>query len=68
MVAYRTLAALARKTRLPRRLRGPGTDKDRPGRARVSGKQRFRGRGLSRICILQADGTLLEDEQGVEAA
>eukprot|EP00974_Lingulodinium_polyedra_P027454 2653888-Lingulodinium_polyedra.AAC.1 len=68
MVARRTLEALARKTRLPRRLRGPGADKDRPGRIRTSGRQRFRSTGLSRICILQADGAFLESEREVEAA
>eukprot|EP00974_Lingulodinium_polyedra_P094994 9207325-Lingulodinium_polyedra.AAC.1 len=61
-VTCRTLDAAARKTRLSRRLRGPGTERDRPGRTRLSGRRRFRHTGHSRICVLEPDGTLLEGE------
>eukprot|EP00974_Lingulodinium_polyedra_P004038 379492-Lingulodinium_polyedra.AAC.1 len=63
IVICRTLDAAARKTRLSRRLRGPGADRDRPGRTRLSGRRRFRHAGMARICVLEPDGTLLEGER-----
>eukprot|EP00974_Lingulodinium_polyedra_P014918 1443633-Lingulodinium_polyedra.AAC.1 len=50
IVTCRTLDAAARKTRLPRRLRGPGAERDRPGRTGLSGRRRFRHTGTARIC------------------
>eukprot|EP00974_Lingulodinium_polyedra_P040861 3927597-Lingulodinium_polyedra.AAC.1 len=56
MVTHRTLAGLNGKTRLPRRLRGVGTERDRPGRVRTSGRIRFHGQHTGCINILQEDG------------
>eukprot|EP00974_Lingulodinium_polyedra_P082153 7954475-Lingulodinium_polyedra.AAC.1 len=63
IVTCRTLDAAARKTRLSRRLRGPGADRGRPGRTRLSGRRRFRHTGTTRICVLEADGAFLEGER-----
>eukprot|EP00974_Lingulodinium_polyedra_P100088 9695369-Lingulodinium_polyedra.AAC.1 len=62
MATRRTLSDLSRKTRRSRRQRGPGADKYSPSRAHTSGRRRFRGTGIGRICILTTDGRLLEDE------
>eukprot|EP00974_Lingulodinium_polyedra_P030798 2964691-Lingulodinium_polyedra.AAC.1 len=68
MATYRALTGLAGKTRLPRRLRGVGTERDRPGRVRTSGRIRFHGKHGGGINILQDDGTVLEDPSAVEDA
>eukprot|EP00974_Lingulodinium_polyedra_P000600 57737-Lingulodinium_polyedra.AAC.1 len=68
MVTYRTLSGLNGKTRLPRRLRGVGTERDRPGRIRTSGRLRFHGKHVGGINILREDGTVLESPAAVEEA
>eukprot|EP00974_Lingulodinium_polyedra_P090499 8776142-Lingulodinium_polyedra.AAC.1 len=53
-----------RAARLPRRLAGPGTARDRPGRALASGRRLFRPRRNRGLRVVGPSGALRSDPRG----